>query len=319
MNKEHLIYGHLFKSLTLEEEQIFANLLKNDESFKREVAQISELWSASENIPFEDTYNVGEAWNSFEEKINNKQNKKIIHPNHWKLLYRVAAVVLLVLSSLFVFNQFNEDSFTAGLVYESSENQQVCGLIDGSHVYLDNQSKLKIDKQFNASDRKMRLDGKAFFVVKPDKDRAFEVATNHLTATVKGTTFLVRTDDHSSTVGVKTGIVEVHVGNQTVLLTAGDQLDFSDGNGGVVSRSNLDDSSITVLQKNALDYYDTPLNVILSDLKNSLGLEVLAPKSIENERFTMQLSNASKDEIIKTIETITHRKAILKNNTYTLI
>ena len=113
----------------------------------------------------------------------------------------------------------------------------VQGLSDGSHVYLDNQSLLNIDKHFNRSSRKVRLNGKAFFVVKPDKDRVFEVVTNHLTATVKGTTFLVRTDDHSSSVGVNTGIVEVHVGNQTVTLTAGDQIDFTADNGGVVTRS----------------------------------------------------------------------------------
>ena len=164
----------------------------------------------------------------------------------------------------------------------------------------------------------MRLNGKAFFVVKPDKDRVFEVVTNHLTATVKGTTFLVRTDDHSASVGVNTGIVEVHVGNQTVTLTAGEQFDFTADNGGMVSRSKLDDSALKSFKHQVLDYYDTPLKVILSDLKESTGLEVIAPKSIENEKFTMELAGSSIDEIIQTIELVTNLKASKEGQTYTL-
>ena len=320
MNREELMYGYLMQSLTPEEEEQFVSQLANDLSFAKQYERVLAIWDASSHSEYTSpkTIDVAANWEAFEKQMTPITPVRQLKRNYFRTFYRVAAVVLLVLSSLFVVNQFKGDSFSPGLVFETQTNTMVQGLSDGSHVYLDNQSLLNMDKHFNRSSRKMRLNGKAFFVVKPDKDRVFEVVTNHLTATVKGTTFLVRTDDHSSTVGVNTGIVEVHVGNQTVTLTAGDQIDFTADNGGMVTRSKLDDSALKSFKHQVLDYYDTPLKVILSDLKESTGLEVIAPKSIENEKFTMELAGSSIDEIIQTIELVTNLKASKEGQTYTL-
>ncbi|MFT5725190.1 MAG: transmembrane sensor [Bacteroidia bacterium] len=319
MDKEKLIYGYLVQSLSPEEEETFVTMLASDEAFAKAYERHQEIWDASGQISIDKVpaFDATESWSSFEKIIPETPVRKL-KPNYFRTFYRVAAVVLLVLSSLFVVNTFKKDAFTPGLVYETQTKSSVQGLSDGSHVYLDNQTTLNIDKQFNRSSRKMRLNGKAFFVVKPNKDKVFEVVTNHLTASVKGTTFLVRTDDHSSTVGVKTGIVEVHVGSQTVTLTAGDQIDFSVDKGGVVKRSELNVSDLKSFQKEVMDYYDTPLKVILANLKESTGLDIVAPKSIENEKFTMELAGATEAEIIHTIELVTNRKAVKKGQIYTL-
>jgi transmembrane sensor len=319
MENEKLIYGYLMQSLSSEEEERFVSLLAEDPSFAKLYEQLQAVWDASGQVQFNDSvsYNTSEAWDAFE-KMPKTPTVVPVRPMYFKTLYRVAVVGLLVLSTLFVVRTITGDRFTPGVVYETQTNSKIQGLSDGSHVYLDNQSELSIDKQFNRLSRKMRLNGNAFFVVKPDKNRVFEVVTSHLTASVKGTTFLVRTDDHSSTVGVNTGIVEVHVGNQTVTLTAGDQIDFTADNGGVVTRSQLDVDQLNLFKGEVLDYYDTPLKVILSDLKQSIGLDIVSPKSIENQKFTMELAGASEDQIIETIELVTNLKATKKGQTYTL-
>ena len=319
MKHEQLIYGYLMQSLTSEEEETFVALMADDKSFAQAYEQAQQVWDASSQATFPSgvSFDAAKGWDAIAQ-TNQPVAIQPLKRNYFKSFYRVAAVVLLVLSSLFVVNKFKGDSFSPGLVFETQTNSMVQGLSDGSHVYLDNQSLLNIDKHFNRSSRKMRLNGKAFFVVKPDKDRVFEVVTKHLTATVKGTTFLIRTDDHCSSVGVNTGIVEVHVGNQTVTLTAGDLIDFTAENGGVVTRSLLDSENPKSFKQKVLNYYDTPLKVILEDLKESTGLVVKAPKSIENQRFTMELSSASTKEIIETIELVTNRKAVKKGQSYTL-
>ncbi|MFT7591682.1 MAG: transmembrane sensor [bacterium] len=319
MNKEQLIYGYLMQSLTPSQEEEFVALLATDKTFAASYENAQRIWDASgqAQFPSDVSFDTTIGWEAFKSEPVAPVVKPM-RPNYFKVFYRVAAVVLLVLSATFFINTLTQDGFTPGELVETKDNSKVFGLSDGSHVYIDNQSKLNIDKHFNRSSRKMRLNGKAFFVVKPDKDRVFEVVTNHLTATVKGTTFLIRTDDHSSTVGVNTGIVEVHVGNQTVTLTAGDQIDFTADNGGVVSRSQMDVAELKSFQHKVLDYYDTPLKVILSDLKESTGLVVTAPKSIKNERFTMELAGASVEEIIETIELVTNLKAKKKGQIYTL-
>jgi len=319
MKHEQLIYGYLMQSLTSEEEETFVALMADDKSFAQAYEHAQQVWDASSQATFPSgvSFDAAKGWDAIAQ-TNQPVAIQPLKRNYFKSFYRVAAVVLLVLSATFIVKTISQDDFVSGEIVETFDNSKIYGLTDGSHVYIDNQSKLNIDKQFNRSSRKVRLNGKAFFVVKPDKDRVFEVVTNHLTATVKGTTFLIRTDDHSSSVGVNTGIVEVHVGNQTVTLTAGDQIDFTAENGGVVTRSLLDSENLKSFKQKVLNYYDTPLKVILEDLKESTGLVVKAPKSIENQRFTMELSSASTKEIIETIELVTNRKAVKKGQSYTL-
>lgn len=296
-------------------------LLKEDAAFKAELEAYQAVWLAADTAKFPglDRFNAQESWTSFEQMTSDTRPKTVVlRPNYYRAFYRVAAVVLLIVSSLFVYQQFGTQGFEAGITYTNEAEKTVQGLEDGSYVYLSDNSSLEMDQQFNQDDRKLRLDGKAFFVVKPDKDRTFEVVTDHLTATVKGTTFLVRTDDHSATVGVNTGIVEVHVGNQTVTLFAGDQLDFSYNDGGVVSRSNFDPNDLSALKSQVTDYYDTPLKVILEDLRKAKNLHIQAPKDVENQRYTLELSGIPTNQIVETIEVVTNTTASLVGDIYVL-
>lgn len=321
MDNRDLIYRHLLGSLSPEETIHVEELLKSDTAFQQEYQEYKDLFEASSAIKFEDKspFDTHAAWSKFETAISEKAPQKSSPRKLWTSLYRVAAVVLLSLSFYVFINKWNSNSFTPGLVYESTKKQTVQGLVDGSQIYLGTSTDLVLDQAFNQEDRKMRLNGKAFFVVKPDKNRVFEVVTNHLTATVKGTTFLIRTDDHSTSVGVNTGIVEVRVGNQTVTLVAGEQLDFTTDNGGMVSRSMFNETALKEFQSNAMDFYDTPLSVILQRLKESKGINIVAPKDWAEEKYTMELSNATVDQIIQTIELTTGHKVVKNEDFYSLI
>jgi ferric-dicitrate binding protein FerR (iron transport regulator) len=321
LSNEDLIVRYIVGSLSNEEQASFDALMLADEAFRNEVEAYRQVWEASADVDFTSslTFNADANWKQFtKETAMPAKSIKIFKPNFHRAFYRVAAVVLLIVSSLFVYQQFGTQNFEDGIVYTNQTKSSVQGLEDGSYVYLADNSNLKMDKRFNRRSRKLRLDGKAFFVVKPDKDRVFEVATDHLTATVKGTTFLVRTDDHSTSVGVNTGIVEVHVGNQTVTLTAGDQLDFSYNMGGVVSRSIFKKDDLNSLKSSVTDYYDTPLKVILSGLQMNRNLSIKVSESIENQRYTLELSNSSDEQILQTLAAVTQTKLVKNGDFYEL-
>lgn len=303
MNKETLIARYLDGSITDEEHKVFDNLMATDSEFAVEFANYQKIWEISSALNVDDSeFNVTASWNQWMDK-DTKDVVKPMYTRPWfQSFARVAAVVVIALSSYFVFHKYTSDSFNLGLVHETKQDNQVVGLSDGSHVYLDDVSELVIDRSFNEESRTMRLNnGKGFFVVKPDKDKAFEVVTDHLTAIVKGTTFLVRTDDHSASVGVNTGVVEVHVGNQTVTLRAGDQIDFDASNGGVVTRSVFKKEAFETLQSESFKYHDTPLKVVLNDLLAVKGLKIIVSESLESQRFTLALNQSSSDDIVNTI------------------
>lgn len=85
-------------------------------------------------------------------------------------------------------------------------------LADGSKVILKAASELFIDKDFGKSVREVRLEGAAYFKVKPDPERPFVVFSNEVVTKVLGTSFSVQAYDSESeiTVAVRTGKVSVY-------------------------------------------------------------------------------------------------------------
>ncbi|MBX3238762.1 MAG: FecR family protein [Chitinophagaceae bacterium] len=65
-------------------------------------------------------------------------------------------------------------------------------LPDGSIVWLNAESRLEYDKEFNNLMREVRLDGEAFFDVKKDSLRPFIIHTNKIDIRVLGTEFNVK-------------------------------------------------------------------------------------------------------------------------------
>lgn len=64
-------------------------------------------------------------------------------------------------------------------------------LTDGSHVWLNAQTRLSFPEQFTEDARRVVLDGEAYFDVAPDATKQFVVHTNRYNVTVLGTEFNV--------------------------------------------------------------------------------------------------------------------------------
>lgn len=85
-------------------------------------------------------------------------------------------------------------------------------LPDGSTVTLEPKSQIGIASDFEGKERKVYLQGKAFFEVVPDESRPFEVCTQKIITKVLGTSFTIEAYDEEKevTVSVKTGKVSVY-------------------------------------------------------------------------------------------------------------
>ena len=65
-------------------------------------------------------------------------------------------------------------------------------LPDGTKVWLNSATHLSYDAEYNKSDRKIYLDGEAYFEVAKNKDKRFIVCCNDLEIEALGTTFDVK-------------------------------------------------------------------------------------------------------------------------------
>ena len=323
LNKEELIVRHLNGTLSSHEQIEFAGLMKGDEDFKLAVEQSQAIWDTSNTIESNTSdKHVVESWNEFEVLRKNRYSEE---PNttprvalwNWKMLTRVAAVALIVLSGVIVLIQQREN-FNPGITYSSMGNHEMLlSMVDGSEAYLAGNSQLEIESEFNRERRTTRLSGTAFFVVKPDKDRVFEVVTNHLKTIVKGTTFLVRTNDHSTTVGVQTGVVEVLVGNQTEILRAGEQVTVSSP-GGMIHRSDLENSDVAELKSATRAFKDAPLSSILKQVEVLYSLRIEADSKLLRQLFTVDFGTSSQDDVLNILSTLTQSQVHQKGEIYVL-
>jgi ferric-dicitrate binding protein FerR (iron transport regulator) len=99
--------------------------------------------------------------------------------------------------------------FTCGtntLEITTKDNYEVAYLPDGSAVYLNHNSTIKYDKEFDP--RTIELNGEAFFTVITDES-IFLVTTEFGDIEVLGTEFNVKTAANQVEVDVKSGLVEL--------------------------------------------------------------------------------------------------------------
>lgn len=103
-------------------------------------------------------------------------------------------------------------------------------LADGTKVWLNAQSQIRFPVQFNQHDRKVYLEGEAYFEVAKDSKRPFSVVINDSnTIEVLGTSFNINSYKATSTTTLVDGSVRVNNGKEQQLLKPGQQAHVGEG------------------------------------------------------------------------------------------
>lgn len=135
------------------------------------------------------------------------------------ILFRVAAVFILVFGLVFGFIQWNSVDIST-----SYGEELVVTLPDDSEVHLNSGSTLRYQKWNWLQHKKIQLDGEAF--LKVNKGAGFEVATSNGNVNVLGTQFNVKNRKNRFEVACYEGKVAVVSGDFQKILTEGMQVGF---------------------------------------------------------------------------------------------
>ncbi len=152
--------------------------------------------------------------------------------------YAAAILILAVFAAIFLYvgHASFQEAFSpvSTIIKETPFGQKLTfELADGTVVKLNAGSTLKYPDKFEDRERKVFLEGEAFFNVKRDESRPFIVETVQLTTTVLGTSFNVEAyGNDNSTVAVQSGKVQVRKANSemdsdTFFLTSNQMLTIS--------------------------------------------------------------------------------------------
>lgn len=157
-------------------------------------------------------YDVSRAWKNLN-LVKKEESRK-----SFSWLSIAATVAVLIITTWLVYDTQKVEKIE--LVAEAK--QQSVELVDGSKISLNAGSRLTYPDKFKGDNRKVELNGEAYFEVAHNPEKPFLIQTDEVLVQVLGTTFNVNNSKADSiVVTVDTGKVLMSVGGKQEILPAG--------------------------------------------------------------------------------------------------
>lgn len=225
-----LIHKKSTNALTSDERQLLNSLLENKEN-QLLAQQIEATWEKSLDYQKDFTPNVAFGLSKLKTRMKEEKTtspKVVPLQNRRSWLRIAAAAAILIVGGLFTFNQLN-----SGLDWQKiavTDITKDLTLTDGSIIAINSTSELEYPTEFSMEERRVKLEGEAFFDIAKNPEKPFIIETGDLRIRVLGTSFNVRNfgNENLAEITVRSGRVEVtHInGGFTQILEANDQLTF---------------------------------------------------------------------------------------------
>ncbi|MDR9419300.1 FecR family protein [Gracilimonas sp.] len=298
-----------------------------------------EAWEASKTT--RQVWDTEAAWAKLNNQIREKERASAPIPiptkrenaSSWKHYLKVAAILLFAV--LVGVLSFQNKQVKKSLAIEEAapvkefSNQKgqrsTLNLPDNSKVYLAADSRLILQPDFNDKNRKVFIEGEAYFEITKNADLPFIVETNHGRIEVLGTKFNVNAfpETNQQEVAVTEGKVAFSSNQSTqnaTILTAGKLgiLSFDSKTVSVQSIEDLDYHTGWITGK--LVFKDTALPTVIKklerwydiDIKSTIGEEEMGKKELASTFKNQQLN-----EVLEAISLSLDINLSKKDNTYT--
>ena len=183
-------------------------------------------------------------------------------------------------------------------------------LPDGSKVTLTKGARVSYDRLMNGKERKVMLNGEAFFDVVKNPEKPFYIHTQNMVIKVLGTSFRVMASDGKESVIVKTGKVSVYLKGQDLEQSAAKILlpkqvcTYSVPTKELITADYTGKSKIEIETEsiNEFNFEDESLDTVLKTLEKMYSLPVHYDKEVFKNCFvTISLENESLEENLKVI------------------
>jgi transmembrane sensor len=294
-----LIHKKLSGNITRQEEELLNQWLDQDQDNRETFDQLKLVWDdAGEDDLINDEY-FAEQLLILQQKVKDSKEKEIaIHKAARTNRYMSIAIIALVVlcSGLFV-GYLVQGKLNAPTYIAMDENRKVL-LADNSSVLLNRKSSIVFSQSIQ--ERKVELEGEAFFDVAKDKSRPFCIYAKGAIIRVIGTSFVVKSYQAEPTkVIVISGKVEVIRDNEKLTLYKGEKIVIVNP-GDAFQRSKNDDPNFDSWYTHKLSFKKTPLEEIFSLLEDQyqVNFEVSNPEVLTC-RFTGIFDHESLDKIVK--------------------
>lgn len=226
-----------------------------------------------------------------------KATPKVV-PLYRKWAFRAAAILVLALGITFAMRFFVPQTETADFGKKTT-----FALPDNSEVVLNSGSEIKYKKWNWESNRRLELQGEAYFRVA--KGRRFEVQTNLGKVSVLGTQFNVKARKNRFDVVCYEGRVKVNYASTQILLTHGQSVSFENG-----KQVNLNvDSVKPEWIENQMSFQQENIRSLLDEVERQYNITIELKTKNKNSLFTGKLPSKDLNTALQIISTTYHLEA----------
>lgn len=230
-----------------------------------------------------------------------------------RTLFRVAAILIpfILLVGQFWYLDRNIDllgNSDLEEIYVPKGERTLIIFQDGTKAYINSESRIKYPRKFGLSERKVYLEGEAFFEVSPNRKRSFIVSLDDFDVKVLGTTFDVKAypEDPEIYVMLETGRVSISsFSRQIAYLNPGDQAIYNRKTNTckINKPKNLTNNSLW--RKNQIVFENTPLKEVIEILSRWYDVEfAIDDPSTYRYSYTLTSSKRQIHQILGELEKI---------------
>lgn len=172
----------------------FLHEVDSNETLKKQFAEYQNLYALLNLSPQIENRKIGKQ--KYDRFVHQKQNRNLRKLWLSRIGYAAAILILVVSSSLLTlwYTQNEEVVFVANemnTLYTPAGQRACLVLQDGTEVWLNAKSKLVYPAQFTGEERRVKVEGEAFFNVAKDSVKPFIVSAMDVDMKVLGTQFNV--------------------------------------------------------------------------------------------------------------------------------
>ena len=189
----HILISKYFEGeITAAERKLLFSMIQTDEKLRKDFSSVQNLYALSSWLPNEnDEFEAVDKLAAFKHTHCRKKRYPIHILKH--AAGYAAAICITILSTWMVMNDREpaEEMVTYEEFTTPSGQRAMVKLHDGTTVWLNARSTLRYPNHFAREERKVELDGEAFFDVEHNEHKPFVVSTEKLDIKVLGTKFNV--------------------------------------------------------------------------------------------------------------------------------
>jgi transmembrane sensor len=299
---ESIITRKISSEISADEQQVLDDWLSEHAENEQYFQSLQKIYDqatehVSEDIPVID---VNQEWQRFKNSLQ-PELKKPTYQTNW---IRIAAsvVVIAVLGYIIWFNAFQSDNITV----LAEHSGQLITLPDNSVVTLNKEASITYPKEFSDAERKVVMQGEAFFEVTRNEKKPFIVDLGLSKVEVLGTSFNINAENNNDRIEVvvNTGKVRfgTSTGDESVILTKGEKGTLMK-NMNMISKVDNDDINFMAWKTRKMVFNDVDLDVVIQTVNKLYESQITFSTDVgKNCKVTVSFDNQSIDAILSVLE-----------------